>query len=169
MALIKNRYVPLILIAGPVVFADQLTKAVVRQTMALYESIPVISGFFHLTRIHNPGGAFGFLAGQPPAVRQIMFLAVSSLAVGLLVWFYHNTPRTHPWLSVSIALIFAGAIGNLVDRLRFGYVVDFLDFFVGSWHWPAFNVADSAISVGVGLFIGHMILGRLPHDQDHDE
>ncbi|MGD8958847.1 MAG: signal peptidase II [Desulfobacteraceae bacterium] len=152
----------LLIVSGPVILLDQASKAVVLNTMRLYESIPVIPGFFNLTHIHNPGGAFGFLAGQSPAVRSFFFLVVAFLAMGLVLHFYFKTPSTHPYLRSAFALIFGGAVGNLIDRLRFGKVVDFLDFYVGALHWPAFNVADSAITVGISVFVLHLVFNRMP-------
>mgnify|MGYP001073358475 CR=1 FL=1 len=158
----RNKYLMLVLIAGAVVILDQITKAVILNQLPLYRSIPVIHGFFNITHIHNPGGAFGFFAEQSPWVRKIVFLFMSSAAVVLVLYFYHNTPRTHPWLAAGLALIFGGAIGNLIDRFRFGKVVDFLDFYLGSAHWPAFNVADSAITVGVTIFLIHLVFNKMP-------
>jgi len=157
-----GKYGRLLLIAGTIVIADQITKAIVLSKMALYQSIIVIPGFFSLTHIHNPGGAFGFLAQQAPAVRAGVFLVASAVAISLLFLFYRQIPRTHPLLSAGLALIFGGAIGNLIDRLRFGKVIDFLDFYLGTLHWPAFNVADSAITVGVAIFIVHLLFRKLP-------
>ena len=150
------------LIAGCVVALDQMAKALVQKTIALHASIPVISGFFSLTHIHNPGGAFGFMARQGPGVRAFLFLAVSFSAILLLFYLYMKIPRNYQWLSAGLALIMGGAIGNLTDRVRFGEVVDFLDFYVGSHHWPAFNVADSAVTVGITVLLIHMVLGKLP-------
>ncbi len=150
------------LIAGCVVALDQMTKALVLKTMALYHSIPVIPGFFSLTHIRNPGGAFGFMARQGPGVRAFLFLAVSLLAILLLFYLYRKIPRSYQWLSAGLALIMGGAIGNLIDRIRFGEVVDFLDFYAGAYHWPAFNVADSAVTVGILVLLIHMVLGKLP-------
>jgi signal peptidase II len=82
--------------------------------------------------------------------------------MGLIVYFYRSTPRTYPYLAAALALIFGGAVGNLIDRLRLNEVVDFLDFYIGSVHWPAFNVADSAITVGITIFITHVVLGKMP-------
>jgi signal peptidase II len=152
----------LLIVSGPVILLDQASKALVLNTMRLYESIPVIPGFFNLTHIHNPGGAFGFLAGQSVVVRTFFFLVVAFLAMGLILHFYFKTPPTHPTLSAAFALIFGGAVGNLIDRLRFGKVVDFFDFYIGALHWPAFNVADSAISVGITVFVLHLVFNRMP-------
>jgi signal peptidase II len=152
----------LLIVSGPVILLDQASKALVLNTMRLYESIPVIPGFFNLTHIHNPGGAFGFLASQSAVVRTFFFLVVAFLAMGLILHFYLKTPPTHPTLSAAFALIFGGAVGNLIDRLRFGKVVDFLDFYIGALHWPAFNVADSAISVGITVFVLHLVFNRMP-------
>ncbi len=158
----RKKYLNLILIAGTVVILDQITKYLVLQNMPLYHSIPVIPGLFNLTHIHNPGGAFGFFAGQSLVVRKIVFLLMSSIAAVLVLYFYHQTPRTFPWLRVGLSLIFGGAVGNLIDRFRFGKVVDFLDFYLGSAHWPAFNIADSAITVGVTIFIIHLLFNKMP-------
>jgi signal peptidase II len=159
---LHNKYIKLFTIAGIILILDQATKAMITNSMALYQSIPVIPGFFSITHIHNPGGAFGFLADQGPAVRTVMFLVVSSLAVGLILYFYKNTPRTHPYLQIGFALIFGGAVGNLIDRVRFGKVVDFLDVYIRQMHWPAFNVADSAISIGMVIFMYHVLFKKMP-------
>lgn len=151
-----------VLITGIVVVLDQVTKLLVLAGMPLYHSIPVIPGFFNLTHIHNPGGAFGFMAAGHPGLRNLLFVGVSSLAMAMLIYFYRYTPNTHPYLAAALAMIFGGAVGNLIDRLRFGEVVDFLDVYVGAYHWPAFNVADSAISIGIGIFILHVVLGKMP-------
>ncbi len=158
----RGKYFWLAVIAGSIVIADQVTKFIILREVGLHVSIPVIPGFFHITHVQNPGGAFGFLANQSAMVRGILFLAVSTLAVGLVLWFYHKTPPTHRWLATGFALIIGGAIGNLIDRVRFGKVVDFLDFFIHGWHWPAFNVADSAITIGITIFIIHVVWGRIP-------
>ncbi|MDJ0914026.1 MAG: signal peptidase II [Desulfobacterales bacterium] len=157
-----NKYVKLTIIAIAVVCLDQISKAIILKTLPLYQSVEVIPGFFNLTHIHNPGGAFGFLADQTSTLRHFVFLIVSLLAIGLIFYFYKKTPQSHPWLASGFALIFGGAIGNIIDRLRLGEVVDFLDFYIGRWHWPAFNVADSAVTIGIFIFIYHMVLKKLP-------
>ena len=153
---------PFVWIAGSVVVLDQITKLLILKTLPLFHSVAVIPGFFNLTHIRNPGGAFGFMATGSQTIRNLLFIGVSVLAMGLIVTFYRSTPKTHPFLASSLAMIFGGAVGNLIDRLRFGEVVDFLDLYAGAYHWPAFNVADSAITVGITIFIAHVVLGKMP-------
>ena len=161
-ALISDKYIKLVSVAGLVVLLDQITKALILHNMPLYNSISVIPGFFNLTHVQNPGGAFGFMANQSPNLRIILFLIVSFLAICLILFLYINTPKTHPLLATGFAMIFGGAIGNLIDRIRFGKVVDFLDFYIGNLHWPAFNVADSSVSVGIAIFIFHLLFKKMP-------
>ncbi len=149
-------------VAGLIIVLDQVTKSLILRWLPLYDSIQVIPGFFNITHIHNPGGAFGLLADQSPFLRKTLFLAVSGVASIVVLYFYFQTPRAYGWLSAGFALIFGGAIGNLIDRLRFGIVVDFLLFYIGPYHWPAFNVADSAITVGVAIFALHILFNKLP-------
>lgn len=158
----KSQYVRLACILGPLLIADQITKALVRASIPLYTPVPVIPGFFDLNHIQNPGGLFGFLSDQSRILQKIVFGFFSALAAGLILYFYKKTPPSHPFLATGFALILAGAIGNLIDRIRFGRVVDFLDVYVGNYHWPVFNVADSAISVGMGVFIFHVLFNKMP-------
>jgi signal peptidase II len=160
--MLKNKYIKLVVFAGIIVLLDQVTKALIIDHISFNQTIPVMRGFFNITHIHNPGGAFGLMADLSPALRSIIFLFISSLAVGLIFYFYKKTPSNYPWLAAAFALIFGGAIGNLIDRLRFGFVIDFLDFYIGNLHWPAFNVADSAISVGIGIFVFHLLFKKMP-------
>ena len=158
----NNKYIKLAVIAGGVIALDQISKEIVLRAIPQNTTIPVIEGFFNLTHIYTPGGAFGLMANLSPTLRSIIFLFISSLAVGLIFYFYKKTPRQYVALAAAFALIFGGAIGNLIDRIRFGMVIDFLDFYVGNWHWPAFNIADSAISVGIGIFLYHIIFKKMP-------
>jgi len=158
----QNKYTKLAIVAGLVVLADQITKALILKYLPLHKSIPVIAGLFDITHVLNPGGAFGLMANMSVAVRTVVFLFISSLAVGLIFYFYVKTPPGHAFLAAGFALIFGGAIGNLIDRVRFGVVVDFLDFYIGDYHWPAFNIADSAISVGLFIFIYHLLFKKMP-------
>lgn len=160
----RNSIWKLALIAGFVIILDQLTKLIIIKTLPLYDEVVAIPGVFNIVHILNPGGAFGFLAGVDSNLRHLFFIVVSVLALGLVFYFYKTTPVTHRFLSAAFALIFGGAVGNLIDRFRFGQVVDFLDFYVNTWHWPAFNVADSAITVGITIFIFHLLFGKMPDE-----
>lgn len=151
-------------IASTVILLDQITKMVVLKTIGLYESIPVIHGFFNLTHIRNPGGAFGFMASGNLQVRAFLFLGVSMFALVLIIYFYKSIPLTHRLLRAALSMIFGGAVGNIIDRIRFREVVDFLDFYMGSYHWPAFNVADSAITVGITVLIVHIVFKKMPEN-----
>jgi signal peptidase II len=149
-------------IAGLIVLVDQIAKAIILKAVPLYHSIPIIPGFFNIIHIRNPGGVFGFMSGNTSQLRFILFTCASMVAIGLIFYFYAKLPPGYAWLRAGLALIFGGAIGNLIDRLRFKEVIDFLDFYVGSLHYPAFNVADSAITVGVFIFIYHILFNKLP-------
>lgn len=151
----------LVLISGAITAADQAAKKMVTGSIALYDTVPVIPGLFNITHILNPGGAFGLFASHSPEFRQFFFLFVSTLVACLLLWFYKKTADTHVWLSSAFACIFGGAVGNLIDRFRFGRVVDFLDFYIASWHWPAFNIADSFICIGMALFIYYVVFKQV--------
>ena len=117
--------------------------------MHLHESISIIKGFFNLTYIRNPGAAFGIFATANSAFRLVFFVGTSILALGLLGTIFYRLHHDDVWGQLTVSSIFGGAIGNLIDRLRYGEVIDFLDFHMSGYHWPAFNVADSAISIGV--------------------
>ncbi len=160
--IIKNKYIKLTIIVGLVMILDQVTKAIILKNLALHDSITVIAGIFDITHIHNAGGAFGFMADQGKNVRTFLFLLVSSVAVCFIFYFYSKIPRTHSMLATGMALIMGGAVGNLIDRIRFGKVVDFLDFYIRNMHWPAFNIADSAISIGMIIFVFHILFKKMP-------
>lgn len=145
---------------GLVILLDQITKFYVVSHFQLHESLPVIAGFFNLTYIRNPGAAFGFLSSAPPEFRGVFFSLVTLIAVGLILYYLIQNKVGDLWLLLPLALILAGALGNLVDRFRFGEVIDFLDIFIGKYHWPAFNIADSAISIGAFLLIVEMVRKR---------
>jgi signal peptidase II len=155
-----SRYLLLALIAITVIILDQATKYWIMQSMRLHESIPVIPNLFSFTYIRNPGAAFGLLAGSSNAFRTVFFGITSLFALALLGTILVRLPAKDWVGQVSIAGILGGAVGNLIDRLRFGEVIDFLDVYVESYHWPAFNVADSAISVGVVCLIIHFAFER---------
>jgi len=138
-------------LSGAVVVLDQITKLWVSGTMRLYESIDLLP-FFQLTYVHNEGAAFSFLS-DAGGWQRWFFIVLSSVAViGITIWLA-RLPKMARWQAMSLALILGGALGNLIDRAAYGYVIDFLDAFYNDWHWPAFNVADSAITVGVAVML----------------
>jgi signal peptidase II len=140
---------------GVVIVLDQVTKLYIMQNMRPHESIPIVPNLFSLTYIRNPGAAFGLLASSSNAFRMVFFGLTSVFALGLLGTILLRMPE-RDWIGrLSVAGILGGAIGNLIDRLRYGEVIDFLDVYVENYHWPAFNVADSAITVGVIFLIAH--------------
>lgn len=136
-----------------ILVADQASKYLVGQLVPLSASFPIIPGLFHLTHILNPGAAFGFLSTREASFRNPLFIGISLLALLFLVLYYRRQPRFDPWHCVGLGMIGGGAVGNLIDRIRQGAVIDFLDLQWADHHWPAFNLADSAITVGVGLLI----------------
>jgi signal peptidase II len=145
----------LALVTGSVIVFDQVTKLHIMETMRLHESIPIVPNLFSLTYIRNPGAAFGLLAGSSNAFRMVFFGLTSIFALVLLSTILCRMPE-RDWLGrLSVAGILGGAVGNLIDRLRYGEVIDFLDVYVDNYHWPAFNVADSAITIGVIFLIIH--------------
>lgn len=141
-----------------VVCIDQATKFWIVEHFALHESKMVIPNFFNLTYLTNNGAAFSMLAGQPALWRQVFFVGAACIALAIIWIAQRSYGRRNCLYSVALALIAGGAIGNLIDRIRLGFVIDFLDVYVGQYHWPAFNIADSAITVGVTLFIVHNLL-----------
>lgn len=156
----KKNFLIFILGAVMIIALDQITKSAIMARFALHEVYPVISGFFNLVYVMNPGAAFGFLANASETFRYIFFTGITVLAAGLIIYYLVKSNPRNLLLSGSLTLIFGGAVGNLIDRLRFGAVVDFLDVYIGGAHWPAFNVADSAITVGAILMIWEMIITR---------
>jgi signal peptidase II len=152
-------------IAALVVIIDQLTKLWILSNFVLYEQQNIIPGFFDLVYVTNTGAAFGFLAGSKSWLRQVFFVGVSIVALAVIVYSYGHLKKQGRIFVYSLGLIGGGAIGNLIDRLRFGSVVDFLDFYLGSHHWPAFNVADSAITSGVGLFMLGMLMQHMEENK----
>jgi len=136
--------VPAMLISIAILFTDQLSKYFIQQNMELGQSIPIINNMFHLTYWHNPGAAFGILASQTNFLIAIGALVAAAIIIVLL-----KLPPGKKLLKVSLALQLGGAAGNLIDRIRTGYVIDFFDFRI----WPVFNIADSAIVIGAILLL----------------
>jgi signal peptidase II len=150
----------LAIVAGVVVLLDQLSKLLALARLAPGTSLPVIDGVLSLTLVMNRGLAFGFLGGVPPGFGWIVVLLSVAALVVLVRVALHVLPRGGVIAHGTLGLIFGGAVGNLIDRWRFGAVVDFVDVYYRAWHWPAFNVADSAISVGVVLLALRLMTER---------
>jgi signal peptidase II len=130
---------------------DQASKIMVDNSMQLYESIPVLP-YFNLTYVHNTGAAFSFLSEAGGWQRWFFALLALTISLVLGIWLA-RLQKHETFLAVALSLVLGGAIGNLIDRLAYGYVIDFLDVYYSSWHWPAFNIADSAITLGVALML----------------
>lgn len=142
-----NRYTILIIFALLWIVADQITKYVIVRTLPLYDGFSVISGFFNIVHVRNYGAAFGFLNNPNIAWQFWFFVFVTFIALGIIFYFLKKMPYSKV-LTFGFSCILGGAIGNFIDRVRFRYVIDFLDFYIKSWHWPVFNVADIAICIG---------------------
>ncbi len=138
---------------------DQFTKYLVRSHMSPYRRLPIIPGFFDLVYVMNKGGAFGIWSSLTPILRGIIFISFSFVAILALLIIYWKSQQAYV-TSFGIAFLIGGATGNLLDRVRWGMVVDFLDFYLGKYHWPAFNVADMAICIGMGLVLLDLFIIR---------
>lgn len=143
-----------------IVVADQITKLIVDRSMPLYHSIPVIDGLVSLTYIRNTGAAFGIFSGSAAAFRLPFLIIFSLVAIGFVVTMLRRLRADHTGLITGLSFILGGAIGNLVDRVAYGEVIDFLDFYYGRYHWPAFNLADSFITVGVLITVFYLIKAK---------
>ena len=137
-----------------IVIADQISKSIIKYSMHLYESIPVIPGFFHLTYVVNKGMAFGI--DLPIGIGIFSFLSI--IISCFLVFILWRERENILLVRIALALILGGAIGNLIDRILFSEVVDFLDFMIGDYHWYIFNIADSAVTVGIILMLWHSVI-----------
>ncbi|MGE4265811.1 MAG: signal peptidase II [Deferribacterales bacterium] len=142
----------MIALAAAIVILDQWTKMYIVKNFNLHEARPVIDGFFDIVYILNPGAAFGFLGRLPETYRRVFFIAVTILAIVCVAYLLIKEKGMKLRL-FSYTLVLAGAVGNFIDRLFVGKVVDFLLFYYKTWQWPAFNVADIAISTGIGLLL----------------
>ena len=151
-----------------VVAADQLSKMWILDVFQLYESREIIPGFFNLVYVVNTGAAFSILADVDSPWRHYFFLIIGCIAVVGLTIAYMKFKVENKYYYLPIGLIVGGALGNMIDRIRFGSVVDFLDFYFRGYHWPAFNVADSAICVGAVLFIGMNYLDSKKHTETEE-
>lgn len=162
MHMLTGKYRLLLAVAMLAVILDQVGKYLIIAHVDMYETITVIPGFFNIVHVRNPGAAFGLFANQAPMIRNIVLISASVVAMVVILYLFHQTPATYPLLSAGFAMILGGAAGNLIDRIRWGRVVDFLDLHLGSFHWPAFNIADSSISVGIVIFAYYIIFRKVP-------
>ncbi len=144
----KKSDVILIITVFSIILLDQITKYYIDSYMSVGDSFPVIQGLLNITYVRNPGAAFGIFAGSPAVFRTVFLIAVTSAAMVLILYYVWMKRERGPLMNLALSLIFGGAGGNLIDRIRFGEVIDFLDFYIGPYHWPAYNVADAAISTG---------------------
>jgi signal peptidase II len=156
----KQKYLWLFLISTIVVVLDQVTKALVVARIPLYKTISVIPGFLNLIHVRNPGVAFGLFSEGNSNLQQMVLMGAAICAVCVIFYFYSKTGQEYPLMLGGFSLIVGGAVGNLIDRFRFSSVVDFIEVYVGRFSWPAFNVADSAICIGVSIFFYYMIFKR---------
>ena len=139
---------------------DQLTKVIADSNMVLGEPIPIIKGLFNLTLVYNKGAAFGMFSKLHDPWRQVVLWGVSLIGLVVIFFVFRKEVKADKWGTYALTLIVSGAFGNLIDRFRYDYVVDFLDFYVGSYHWPAFNIADSCISIGIVMLFFRILINE---------
>ena len=159
-----NRIFKMCIMISTIIISDQITKGLIQQKFSLGESVPVINNLFHLTYVRNPGAAFGMLAFAPEYIRTPLFFILPVFAcvwLLFLIWSTRNKSLSH---CLAYSLIFAGAVGNLIDRFSMNYVVDFFDFFWGTHHFAAFNIADSAISIAAIILIFDLLFNKKHKD-----
>lgn len=149
-----------------VLVLDQITKYWAEASLAFHQLLPVIDGFFSLTLTYNEGAAFSFLADAGGWQRWFFIILALVLVTVMLIWL-KRLPRSAVWTAVALALIIGGALGNVLDRLLHGHVIDFLLFYYHQWAWPAFNLADSAITVGAVIFILDALIQERRNKQVH--
>ncbi len=154
----RHKYLNLGVLSTLLILFDQFTKYMVTSHVPLYASFRVIDKFFNITHIRNPGVAFGLFAEHDLEYKSLVFVLISLVAIVAILVIFHQTPRYKIMVQNGLILIFAGAVGNLIDRIRHKAVIDFLDFYYGNFHWPAFNVADSCITIGVGMMIADLFM-----------
>jgi len=137
---------------------DQWTKYLAVKQLSAFTPRVIIDNFFNLILVKNRGAAFGLMSGMEDPARSIIFGVISVFAFIVIIYVYRSRPAGSAMVPASVGLILGGAVGNIIDRIRLGYVVDFLDFYLNGYHWPTFNLADSCITVGVSLLMLQMFL-----------
>lgn len=147
-----NRIIILTIALAVILGLDQASKLYIEKNLPIYSSVEVVPNIFNITHIRNTGIAFGLFAGEKNWVTTLFFLIVSAIAIAVISYFYYLASKS-TLRRLALALVLGGAIGNLIDRIRLQEVIDFIDFHWYNNHWPAFNIADSCITIGLGLFI----------------
>jgi signal peptidase II len=155
----RKKYLILVVVFCGVFFFDQITKSYVHRTLYEFQSVEIIKDFFHITHVRNTGAAFGLLAGPAHPLRTIFFVVISGVAIGVILLIYRKIEDADTLHALAFSLLLGGAVGNLVDRVWMGQVIDFLDLHWYDHHWPAFNFADAAICGGIGLIFLNMVMG----------
>ena len=160
MQVIKSKFTPILVISAALILAglDQWTKVLATRNLSNFRPVVLIENFFQLILVKNKGAAFGLMSGMEDPARSIIFGVISIFAFIVFIYVYRTCTPGGWMVPVAVGLIMGGAIGNIIDRVRLGYVVDYLDFFIGGYHWPTFNLADSCITVGVSLLLLQMFL-----------
>jgi signal peptidase II len=161
----KSAIFILILVVG--LALDQATKVLVMDNLPLGGRVPLIPGFLNLVHIHNKGAAFGLLSGWSAEFAWLFFVIITALVLGVLGYLLWRLPEDHWPAALGYSLILTGALGNLIDRIRLGEVVDFIDVYWGRYHWPAFNVADSLVCVGAAVLVWVIIREEKTADASH--
>lgn len=164
----RNKYLFLFVVSSVLIVIDQYTKFMVTLYIPLNYSVKVVEGFFNLTHIRNSGVAFGIFADLQSELKPYLLIFVSVIAIVAILAIFHQTEKDKRLVQNGLVLIFSGAIGNLIDRVLHKEVIDFVDFFVENQHWPAFNVADSCITIGVMFMVADMFVGTTPSKTSGD-
>jgi len=154
--------VPYVFLTLAILGFDRWTKVLIQSRFALNESASIIDGFFDITYVQNTGVAFGIFSSISSPTKSVILSLFSACAVVVVITYSVRSPQQNRLLQIALSLILGGALGNLYDRLAYGYVVDFLEFYVGKYHWPSFNIADAAISVGVALLALEIVRNETP-------
>lgn len=160
-AKLKSR-LPYALLVAAILILDRGTKLLIQKRFDLNESITVIDGFFNITYVRNTGVAFGIFSSVSSPAKSVLLSVFTACAAAAVITYSVRSPARNRLLQIALGLILGGALGNLLDRLAYGYVIDFLEFYLGSYHWPSFNIADSAISTGVALLALEIIRNESP-------
>jgi len=153
---------PYVLLVAATLAFDRWTKALIQKRFDLNASMSVIDGFFNITYVRNTGVAFGIFSSISSPAKSVLLSVFTACAAVVVITFSVRTPAHNRLLQIALSLVLGGALGNLYDRLAYGYVVDFLELYAGNYHWPSFNVADTAISIGVALLAIEIIRNEAP-------